>query len=74
MGVMSDDKGNAGSAGSQDGHPQPASEPMAKTSADWYVEYTRRQFGAHERDGSWYLHTPEAAPGDQPADPVRADE
>jgi hypothetical protein len=68
---MSDDKGNADSV---DSDPQPASEPMAKTSADWYVEYTRRQFGAYECGGRWYLHTSEAVPGNQPAGPVRVDE
>jgi hypothetical protein len=69
---MSDDTGNADRVNGE--HPQPASEPMGKTSADWYVEYTRRQFGAHERDGRWYLHTSEAALGDRPATPVRVDE
>ncbi len=72
MSEMNDSNSNTDRA---DGHPQPASEPTDKTSAQWYVEYTRRQFGAHQRDGLWYLNTPqEAAPGDQPTDPVRADE
>jgi len=42
-----------------DGKPQPASGPMDKETADWYVQYTDGQFQAfrHE-DGNWYLYTP----------------
>jgi hypothetical protein len=42
------------------GKPQPASGPMDKETADWYVQYTEGQFEAFPADdGTWYLYTPE---------------
>ncbi len=39
------------------GIPHPASEPMSKEVADWYVEFTDGQFDAlQHQDGQWYLH------------------
>ena len=41
---------------------------MDKATADWYVDHTQGQFQAFERDGKWYLHTPDSEDG--PAEPV----
>jgi hypothetical protein len=46
--------------GHGDGVPQPASGPMSKEVADWYVEYTDGQVEAFEQDGHWYLSLPES--------------
>jgi hypothetical protein len=61
MGEMTDTAaGNAGiGVGGSDGRPQPASGPMDKATADWYVQYTDGQFQAFlGDDGRWYLYTP----------------
>lgn len=34
---------------------------MDKATAWWYVEHTGGQFQAFERDGVWFLHTPDQA-------------
>jgi hypothetical protein len=48
-----------GAKDDQDGRPQPASGPMDKATADWYVQYTDGQFQAFlGDDGRWYLYTP----------------
>ncbi len=48
-----------GACGGGDGRPQPASGPMDKETADWYVRYTDGQFQAFlADDGRWYLYTP----------------
>ncbi|HYS40817.1 MAG TPA: hypothetical protein VEO01_34835 [Pseudonocardiaceae bacterium] len=62
---MSDDSTGASA---EDGYPQPASGAMDKATADWYVDHTQGQFQAFERDGKWYLHTPDSEDG--PAEPV----
>ncbi len=64
MGEMSND--STGARG--DGLPQPASGAMDKATADWYVDHTQGQFQAFERDGKWYLYTPDS--GDDAAEPV----
>jgi hypothetical protein len=69
---MSDDSNNK--AGSEDGYPEPASGPMDKPTADWYVEHTDGQFQAFQRDGHWYLHTPDQTGTEQSAAPVPSDE
>ena len=41
--------------------PQPASGPTDRATARWYAEHTGGQFQAFERDGVWFLFTPEPA-------------
>jgi hypothetical protein len=49
MGEMATDADN--------GRPQPASGPMDKETADWYVRYTDGQFQTFlADDGNWYLY------------------
>ncbi|WP_203924647.1 hypothetical protein [Rugosimonospora africana] len=50
---MSNDGNNT--AG-EDEFPRPASGPMDKPTADWYVQHTDGQFQAFQRDRKWYLH------------------
>jgi len=66
MGEMSDE------IESSDGKPQPASGPMDKATADWYVQHTDGQFQAFlGDDGQWYLYTPKPKPiGIQPKIPM----
>jgi hypothetical protein len=67
---MSNDGMGTGSPASASGggFPQPASGAMDKATADWYVDHTQGQFQAFERDGKWYLYTPDSADGaEQPA-------
>jgi hypothetical protein len=46
-------------SGASDGKPQPASGPMEKATADWYVQFTDGQFQAFLADDSrWYLYLP----------------
>jgi hypothetical protein len=45
------------------GFPQPASGAMDRATADWYVDHTQGQFQAFERDGKWYLYTPDPDDG-----------
>ena len=51
--------------------PQPASGPMSREVADWYVTFTNGQFVAFQhQDGHWYLHTPEQCPTQDAIGPV----
>jgi hypothetical protein len=40
------------------GAPQPASGPMVRATALWYVDFTDGQLQMFERDGDWYLYLP----------------
>jgi hypothetical protein len=39
---------------------------MDEATAQWYVEHTGGQFQAFERDGAWFLCTPDDADPVQP--------
>jgi hypothetical protein len=74
MGEMSDDSVGTGSpegTGRDGGFPQPASGAMDKATAHWYVDHTQGQFQTFERDGRWYLYTPDSDDG---AEPVGAEQ
>jgi hypothetical protein len=74
MGEMTDTAASgAGADDASDGKPQPASGPMDKETADWYVQYTDGQFQAFlADDGKWYLYTPRPVEiGVQPTVPTR---
>jgi hypothetical protein len=53
------------------GRPQPASGPMDKATADWYVRHTDGQFQAFLGDGDkWYLYTPSPMPASPHPNPT----
>jgi hypothetical protein len=56
-----------GDGESRDCELQPASGAMDETTARWYVRHTGGQFEAFERDGVWFLYTPDQA--DAPSQP-----
>ena len=65
VGEMSDGGSAAMTGGDQS--PQPASGPMDEATARWYVQHTAGQFEAFERDGVWFLCTPDRARPQGPA-------
>ena len=52
----------------QDSTPQPASGPMDRATAEWYVRFTEGQLQPFQHEnGDWYLHQSEPEPvGVQP--------
>ena len=72
MGEMSEGGSTAMTGG--DGFPQPASGPMDEATARWYVEHTAGQFDAFERDGIWFLCTPNGVGPQGPVAREPADE